>query len=327
MLSLFFIVLIAIHANVVSAVTIDGSITGDGYGSPIAVQTVNTEFGDDLNNSDIFSPLKGSELDAAYARVEGSTLNIAFTGNLEDSFNKLVLFFDSIPGGQNILDTDTDNGGVNPLTDPSPFPSDPSMFAKMAGSSFDSGFGADYVMVLRHGFTGSENRFDVDFAVLGGATNQYLGVFNPVYTSDWNGNGSTGTGTANSAPIAVGLDNSNILGVVAGSSAANAADAAAVTTGIEVGLPLENIGNPTSDIKITAFITSSNHDFVSNQFLGGLPAPFGNIGSGQPGALFSLDNYSGDQCFVVVIPEPATFTYSSLCVLGLCLYRSRRKHN
>jgi hypothetical protein len=296
-------------AATADAVMYDGSLSGDGYGAPRAVQTTETGFGDDLDNSNV---IKGSELNAAFGLVSAGNLNLALTGNLEDNFNKLVLFIDSIPGGINTID-----GFANPIVDPSPFPPDPGMLQKMHGFTFDSGFNADYVIVLRHGFTGVENRFDVDFARLGpaGVSSQYLGVFLPTFAADWSGSGATGTGVANALPISVGFDNSNILGVTAGDGAADQAAAAAVATGVEVGISLADIGNPTSDIKITAFVTGSNHDFLSNQFLGGL-GPTPNLGA--PGFYNLRVDFAGNQFFTVAIPEPSAALFvGGAAMLGL----------
>jgi hypothetical protein len=266
------------------------------------------------------------------------------TGNLEDNFNKLVLFFDSKTGGQNVLDTDTDYGGTNPVVDPSPYPSDPGMFAKMAGgpsafalpTAFDAGFAADYALILRHGYTGFANTFDVDYAIVGGgfgAASQYLGVFDPTLASS----GVTGVGI-NSAPIEIGFDNSNNGGVAFGTGSANQVAAAAVTTGIEVAISLADLGSPAvgDTIKITAFVNGSNHDYVSNQFLGSLPAPLGSLGSDGFGSYFqhetsfNLNDYFGNQYFsVTVVPEPSAIALVCLAVAccgrwasaGRCLVR------
>ena len=324
--SLLATVLAAIMAQQSRAAVIDGSIVGDNYGTPLAVQTVQTQFGDS-NGSD-----KGSELNAAYARIDSGELVLALTGNLEDNFNKLVIFFDSQPGGQNALDTDTANGGSNPVMDPSPFPSDPGLFAKMNSfngpSTFDSGFFADYLLVVRHGFTGSENRMDVDYGVLGGSSSQHLGVLDP--TMDVSG--MTGVG-ANASPIQVGFDNSNVAGIGGGVGPANQTAATLVTTGIELAIDLADLGSPNvgDEIKVMAFITNSNHDFVSNQFLGGLPAGTDNLGSDGFGSFFpnetffDLNDFAGDQFFTVtVVPEPSTTSLAVCMGAVLCWRRSLR---
>jgi hypothetical protein len=307
-----------------AVVVLDGSTVGDGYGSPLAVQNTNTGFGD--NNG--FN--KGSELDSAYARIENGRLYLALTGNLEDNFNKLVVFFDSVPGGQNQLQADLNSGGNNPVVDPSPFPSDAGMFQKMAAigpTTFDAGFEADYALVLRSGYTGTENRFDVDYAVLGGGASQYLGVFNPFLTNS----GSTGTG-ANSESITVAFNNSNTAGVTGDGpytipTAGNPQD---VTTGVELSLSLADLGGPAlnSQIKVTAYINNSNHDYLSNQFLGTgiLDANLGSdeFGSYVAGAsYFNLNDFAGDQFFVVnAVPEvcSATMLAATVAVLGLGVY-------
>lgn len=312
-----------------AVIVIDGSISGDGYGAPVAVQTVNTGFGDTDGSN------KGSELNAAYARIEGGSLHLVLTGNLEDNFNKLVLFFDSRAGGQNALLADTNSGGSNPVVDQSPFSGDPGMFQKMTSmgaTTFDAGFFADYVLVLRHGFTGSENRFDVDFAELGGGASQYLGVFDPTLSTS----GMTGIGV-NASPILIGFDNSNVAGVGAGTDAADSSAATAVTTGIELSLSLADLGNPMigDEIKITAYVTNSNHDYVSNQFLGGLPAPIENLGSDGisppfhfPGSTyFNLNDYSGNQFFsVAVVPEASSALFAAAAGgIAACVSALRRK--
>lgn len=94
-------------AQHVSADVLDGSRAGDPYGSAIAVQQVQTQFGDNF-----------SELNAAYGvATEGAFLKVILTGQVENNFNKLNIFIDSVAGGQNNIGPDTNNGGVNPPTD------------------------------------------------------------------------------------------------------------------------------------------------------------------------------------------------------------------
>lgn len=272
------------------------------YGAARALQTVQTGFGDANPNS-------GSELDAAYARIEGGTLYLMLTGNLENNFNKLNIFFDSQAGGQNVLQNDTNNGGNNPTNE--------GWAGKYAGFTFDMGFQADYLLILRNGNSGGD-RFDIDFATIGGGAGAYQSAATVF------GGSLTGS-NANALPNGIGVahDRSNTGGVTGGNLAANQTAAAAVLTGIELSIPLAAIGNPVGEFKISAMINGSNHDYLSNQFLGGLTPPQGNIGGDGMGGFngtvgqINLNNFAGDQYFTV--PEPAALVLFGL----LCLLRRR----
>ncbi|HOW72220.1 MAG TPA: hypothetical protein PKY77_16595 [Phycisphaerae bacterium] len=56
-------------------------------------------------------------------------------------------------------------------------------------------------------------------------------------------------------------------------------------------------------------INGSNHDYLSNQFLGGLTPPQGNLGGDGTGGFngtvgqINLNNFAGEQ--FLVVPEPA----------------------
>src|SRR5690349_8448735 len=58
-------------------------------GTTLAVQTVQTSFGDNHK-----------ELDAAYGFIAADRLWLMFTGNVESNFNRLEIFIDSRSGGQ-----------------------------------------------------------------------------------------------------------------------------------------------------------------------------------------------------------------------------------
>jgi len=293
----------ALASTALAAPTLDG-VRDAAYGTPKAVQTVQTGFGD-------ANPNGGSELDAAYAHIEGGTLYLMLTGNLENNFNKLNIFFDSQAGGQNVLQNDANNGGNNPEND--------GWAAKYAGFTFDTGFQADYMLILRNGNFGGD-RFEIDFATIGGG----LGAFQAA--SSVFGGSLTGS-NANALPNGIGVahDRSNTGGVLGGDQAANQAAAAAVTTGIELSIPLAAIGNPVGEFSISAMINGSNHDYLSNQFLGGLTPPQGNLGGDGAGGFngtvgqLNLNNFAGEQFFVV--PEPASVALVALA--GVALLRRR----
>src|SRR4030095_10684152 len=79
---------------------IDGTLDAPVYGAPFAVQTVQTGFGPHQ-----------SEIDAGYSHIENGKLYLFLSGNLESNFNKMVLFFDTRAGGQNVMRGD--NPGVD----------------------------------------------------------------------------------------------------------------------------------------------------------------------------------------------------------------------
>lgn len=282
--------------------TLDG--TRDGTYDLNSVQTVETGFGDNF-----------SELNAAWSQVHGEMLYIVLTGNLEANFNKFNIFFDTVAGGENQITNNTSNGGNNPGND--------GWAGKYAGFTFDSAFSADFMLIMR---SGNGSTFDIDYAVVGGGASAFETASNIFggSTTGVNANALSGVG------IGVGFNNSNAAGILGGSAAADQAAAEAVTTGIELAIPLAALGNPNGDIRVSAMINGSNHDYLSNQFLGGLSAPQGNLGgdglggfNGTVGQL-NMNNFAGDQFYTIrAVPEPGTMTV--LAIAGLGLLRRRRK--
>ena len=180
-------------AVVGTAPTIDGTVDA-AYGAAIALQTCRTGFGDSNNGSPIFSA-NGSELDGMYAVVSGDKLYFIITGNQESNFNKLVVLFDTIAGGQNTMaadNIDVDYNGLNNL----------------AGMTFDTGFAPDYWMGYGCGGSGD---FYMNFARLrpsaedaGDGGYQY---------HDLAGNGSAIVDGSNTVGMESDINHVNVAGV------------------------------------------------------------------------------------------------------------------
>ncbi len=277
-----------------AGIDVDGTRAGEGnaYGAPASVQTIETGFGDNL-----------SEWNAAYCAIIGNRLHLLFTGNVEGNFNKVEIFIDSVDGGSNVFPANPGNDGAG----------------VMAGMTFDAAFTPEYHLISRRGFDGSTNKFDVDIAELGTANfDAYFSIFGDAQE----GSGATGTGTVNASPIEVGYNNSNVAGIGGNTGVAADQDAAkAVKTGLELSIDLADIGSPSGPFKVMLLQNNDNHDFLSNQTLGGLPVGTGNLGS--PAASVDFSSLAGDQFFVIshdAIPEPATLVLACIAaatVLGL----------
>jgi MYXO-CTERM domain-containing protein len=304
----FGILIVAAIATPASAQVVDGTKDA-GYGAALAVQTVDTQFGD-------ANPNGGSELDAGYALISGGRLNLMLTGNIEANFNKLEIFIDSKAGGQSVFDSSGNDGA-----------------GAMDGLVFDAGFTADYHIIVRRGNDQGNDKLDIDFAnLVAQSASGYLDVI-----GGSTGAGSTGTGV-NASPIDVAYDNSNTAGVGGGTGAANQAAAAAVTTGLELSIALSDLGYAGGQICIMAGQNNQGHNFWSNQFLGGLPQGLmngggagtgtGNLGGDGNGnfngsGAVNMTNFAGDQFFCVV-PEPTSGLLAGLAGLVMAAVARRR---
>jgi hypothetical protein len=254
-------------------IIVDGS-REDIYGDAVAAQTLNTAWDDNLD-----------ELNAAYASIQNDRLFLMITGNMNTNWNKVDIFIDSTDAvTTNFLET-AGNGNT----------------ANMDGLFFDDGFSPDYHMSLRLGDWNGWN-FNLDWADLSTkAVSWHLNLFE----GEMEGIGYMGPGDASSSAMAIAFNNSNSNGLVYGTGAANTPDVLAVTTGLELSIALSDLGEPYGDIRIAVMMTGGEHDNFSNQTLGGLPAPWGALGS--PSNL-NFNAISGDQFFTFAgrpLPAPS----------------------
>jgi hypothetical protein len=273
------------------------------YGAPLTIQANATGFGDNTSGTTNFA--NGSELDAGYARIDGGNLYIFLAGNLETNFNKLEVFIDSTAGGMNRLTAIPNNqGGFNRMADD----------GSGNGLTFDTGFEADHWISMTSG--GATPDIFVDYAPLNPAANgNFAGQTVPLNGTLAGSNGGPTIQATFNNLNAPGFGSAP-LGGVTGLTAPN--DAALVTTGVEIAIPLAAIGNPTGPINISAFINGGGHDFLSNQVLGPLALGTGNLG--EPRTV-NFNNQAGLQYFTVV-PEPAT---AGVLALGCVALLARRR--
>jgi Carbohydrate-binding module 48 (Isoamylase N-terminal domain)/Putative binding domain, N-terminal len=278
---------------------IDGTAETNVYGCLLlAAQAIGTTFGNSSTGQ--IDVADGSELDSAYGRIENGILYLVLGGNLASDFTKLEIFFDtSAPGGENTLTN------LNPNIDA--FDGSSALEIMGAGGpggtngtpglTFDTGFAANYWMGVNCG--GSPFTVYANYAQLypggGGSNGNYLGM-TVVPT-----NGTLFGGT-NTFGIQAAINNINVGGVDANACYQGPVGQELIRTGVELGIPLAALGNPTGAVKVCAFINGQNHNLVSDQALGpiwngsGLFCAAGDLGVASS---VNFANEPGDQYFVV----------------------------
>ncbi|MBX3409008.1 MAG: hypothetical protein KF859_03890 [Phycisphaeraceae bacterium] len=179
-------------ASAAVAPVVDGILDGQ-YGAPLALQQNRTRFG---NSDNGLQAANGSELNALYMASDGENLYIFLSGNLQNNFNKLEVFLDTVAGGENTILADNADVDFNAIN------------TRLAGLTFDAGFEPDYYITFGAG--GSDpTTFYPNFADLNANTGGFLGC----------NDAGTGTGVLGGCGgppangIEVALDNTNIGGV------------------------------------------------------------------------------------------------------------------
>jgi hypothetical protein len=281
--------LVRVHAQ-----NLNGTVNNTFYGSPLAVQTINTGFG----NAGGVDSGGGSELDAAYGKISGGNLYLFLAGNVENNGNHLNVFIAGGAAGQNTLNT---SGGT---------------LAAMNGSVFSPGFNATFAFD------------DNDF---GGTiySEEYNLVAN---TGGYVGSlpGSAGVYAGSSGGVTSLYVNNNHVSTMGAANTAlsGATSGAATTTGYELVIPLSDIGYTGGSIMVLAAVNGSSEGYMSNQLLPGLPVGTGNLGGGGPysavgGKGFNFANTPGE--YFTVVPEPSTLAL--LGVSGLATLLGFRRRN
>jgi hypothetical protein len=296
-LSTAFIVigLLNVHAQ-----NLNGTVNSGFYGSPLAVQTINTGFGD-AGGVDSGG---GSELDAAYGNISGGNLYLFLAGNVENNGNHLNVFIDGGAGGQNTLAAPA---GSN--------------LSSMNGSVFSPGFGATFGFDVND-YAGT--LYSEEDYLTGTPSGGYVGAL---------GNSGTGIYAGSSGGVTSLYVNNNHVSTMgaAGAALSGATSGANTTTGWELVIPLSAIGYSGGNIEVLADINGAGsppNTYLSNQFLAGLPVGTGNVGGGGPygpgGGIFNFGSTPG-QFFTVAVPEPSTLALLGLSGLAT-LFGFRRRN-
>jgi hypothetical protein len=128
-------------------ISVDGTYVGDeaDYGAARSVQNTNTGYGNSTNG-DLKAAKSGSEIDQVFAAVQDDRLYVLITGNLEDNFNKLSVFIDSVPGGMNQIVGSNLPAQVDPYCC-----SGSGALQRFNGLRFDAGFEADHFLTFSNG--------------------------------------------------------------------------------------------------------------------------------------------------------------------------------
>ena len=306
-----------------SGIVIDGTVDA-GYGCPVAVQLLSTSFGKNITTNFI-NDTAGSELDAAYGLVKDNVLFLLLAGNIQANGNRIHVFFMTGPGGENTLtnvnpnnfDVQSGRSVLNWLGPTNNIPiAGGGNTGPGNGLTFDPSFAPTYYMNVSCGTLASS----FNYAQLWpGGTNSSGLATNGYFLGRTTTTNGTLTGGTNPFLIQATINNSNTNGVDKGNNSmgcytnslgvpgGNAAQALAVTSGVEMAIPLAALGSPTGTIAICALVGNNGVGLqMSTQILG----PFGTndpnyclLGPGKTtnswAPFLNLNNYPGQHYFYV----------------------------
>lgn len=288
--------LVSVHAQ-----NLNGTVNNAFYGAPLAVQTVNTGFGNSPGGGDA---TVGSELDAAYGQISGGNLYLFLAGNFENNGNHLNVFVDGGAVGESVLTT---SGGS---------------LGSMNGSVFSPGFQATWAYDMND-FSGT--LYNENYHLVGGSQTSggYVGSLvgsGGIYAGGYGGDAS----------LYLNNTHGSTMGG-AGAALSGATSGANTTTGLEMVVPLSAIGYTGGSIEVLADINGGSDGYLSNQFLSGLAVGTGNVGGGGPytggsASQFNLISTPGEFFTVAVpAPEPSTLALAGLSGAAMLFGFRRRK--
>ncbi len=276
----------------------DGIINPADYGGgpAVAVQNCPTDFGDKQVDPGAVTLTGGSELDELYVTNDNEFLYVGLTGNLEANANGLLLFLDTVPGGQgsatNPLNFTPTGNRVNGMNG-SLLPKDP------GGAELEYDYAYEINGTLGTAGQADTATYYVDMRRLLTNTSQYMG------SNMVNSNGdefNVDPGNSNGFTFAYNFLNEdgvpgcgNLEACDVLSNGAIAAMAATASYGFEFRIPLADVGltaplDATTNACIWAFVTNGDGGYGSDQSLPTLRDPTGAI-PGNPSN--SVENAGG----------------------------------
>jgi len=284
--TILFVSAIVASAALASYGQISGNLstTTISYGSPLALQSINTGFGDASGNSDSTG---GSELDAAYGQISGGNLYLLLTGNFENNGNHVNVFVD---GGNAVNQGST----LEVYTTATLY--------KMNGSQFSPGFAATWAFDMND-YQGTLYSEEYVYNGTGYLNGGYVGSVGETSLGIAPMSLPSSGGYTPYTYLAFNNNHASIMGATGGAFSGPYA-----TTGLELQIPLSQIGYAGGAVEVMADINGGGDGYLSNQFLPELPLGYGNLGT----AGFNFSTTPGE--YFTVVPEPSSI---ALVIVGL----------